>query len=89
MPTNRELDRIEEGIKQFHYYTHGKLEPWDVIRDWKLDFFEGNVIKYFCRWRRKGGITDLKKARDYINELIRFGEEEEQIATSPKGNTTG
>jgi len=35
-----------------------------------LGFCEGNVIKYVSRWREKGGVEDLKKARQYIDFLI-------------------
>ena len=35
-----------------------------------LDFFEGNVVKYVSRHRRKDGKKDLLKARDYIDKLI-------------------
>jgi len=36
----------------------------------KLGFFEGNIIKYVCRYDKKGGIEDLRKAQDYLNKLI-------------------
>ncbi|WP_337382967.1 DUF3310 domain-containing protein [Desulfovibrio sp.] len=35
-----------------------------------IPYPEGNVIKYVCRWRKKGGIADLEKARDYLDRLI-------------------
>ena len=36
----------------------------------KLGFCEGNVIKYVTRWRDKGGLADLKKAKHMIDLLI-------------------
>lgn len=33
-------------------------------------FLRGNALKYLIRYAQKGGIEDLKKARDYINRLI-------------------
>lgn len=36
-----------------------------------IGFCEGNVIKYVCRWKDKGHVTDLRKARDYLDRLIR------------------
>ena len=30
----------------------------------------GNVIKYICRWKKKNGLEDLKKARWYLDRLI-------------------
>lgn len=35
-----------------------------------IPYPEGNIIKYVCRWRKKGGIGDLEKARDYLDRLI-------------------
>jgi len=52
-----------------HYKTH-KYEPWDVIIDWRLGYLDGNAVKYLSRWRLKGGIQDLKKARHYIDKLL-------------------
>ena len=31
---------------------------------------EGSVIKYVTRWRDKGGVEDLKKARHFLDMLI-------------------
>lgn len=44
----------------------------DFIQDLKLDFFEGNIIKYVCRHRKKNGRIDLLKARTYLDKLISF-----------------
>ena len=56
------------------HYTGNEIEPIMVIEDWKLGYHEGNVIKYLCRWRKKNGIEDLKKARWYLDRLIAFHE---------------
>lgn len=56
------------------YYTRGKIETWDFIIDKRLDFLEGNVVKYVVRWKEKNGVEDLKKARVYLNKLIREAE---------------
>ena len=53
------------------HYTRLAIEPWEYIKANKLDFFEGNVIKYISRWRHKNGLEDLFKAKVYIEELIR------------------
>lgn len=52
-----------------HYKTL-KFETWDVIHDWGLGYMDGNAVKYLSRWRRKGGIEDLRKAKHYIEKLI-------------------
>ena len=51
-----------------------KIEVADFIREYQLDYFEGNVVKYISRWRKKNGIEDLKKAQWYLNYLIRSQE---------------
>lgn len=53
------------------HYTKLKMQPWDYIIANELNFFEGNVVKYVTRWRHKNGLDDLRKARVYIDELIR------------------
>lgn len=48
---------------------------WDVgefIHKRGMDFFQGNVVKYVDRFKRKDGKKDLLKARDYIDKLIEF-----------------
>ena len=52
------------------HYSNLPIEPWDFIQQNKLDFFEGNVVKYICRWKNKGGVYDLKKAITYIEKII-------------------
>jgi len=37
----------------------------------EFNFCEGNVIKYISRYKRKNGIEDLKKAKQYIDFLIK------------------
>lgn len=52
------------------HYVKLAVQPAEYIMKNKLGFAEGNVIKYVSRWRDKGGIDDLRKARHYINLLI-------------------
>jgi len=46
------------------------IQPVEFIYANGIGYFEGNVIKYVCRWRKKAGIADLEKARHYIDLLI-------------------
>lgn len=52
------------------HYKGRQHEPWDVIADWGLGFFDGNAVRYLSRWRQKNGVEDLRKARHYIDKLI-------------------
>ena len=59
-----------------HYKTKSGLEAIDVIEAFTdgLQGYEavetGNVLKYICRWKKKNGLEDLKKAQWYLNRLI-------------------
>lgn len=58
-------------IGSAHYKT-GKIEPWEVIEDWGLDFHLGNVIKYIGRYRV---VRPRKKKEDLLkmtHYLLRF-----------------
>lgn len=69
-------DEIAEHTDPTHYTQGRQYETWDVIADWDLDFFLGNVVKYISRSGRKGlgntEITDLIKARNYIDKKIQI-----------------
>jgi len=58
---------IQEGGK---HYLKFAIQPTEFILANDLGFCEGNVIKYICRYRDKGGEADLRKARQYIDILI-------------------
>jgi len=52
------------------HYKHKAIQPVLYIHANQLGFCEGNVVKYVTRWRDKGGISDLEKAKHYIELLI-------------------
>ena len=52
------------------HYKKQAIQPVQYIHANGIGFFEGNVIKYVTRWRDKGGIADLEKAKHYIELLI-------------------
>jgi hypothetical protein len=52
------------------HYKGMAIQPFVFIHRNSLGFAEGNIIKYVSRWRAKGGIEDLKKARHYLDLLI-------------------
>ena len=51
-----------------HYSS--TIDPDKYIEANKLTFREGNIVKYVTRHRKKNGLQDLLKARDYLNRLI-------------------
>ena len=61
---------MADKVKQPPHYFRYKIEPIDYIISNKLDFCEGNVVKYITRYKLKGGIDDLKKCKQYIQFII-------------------
>lgn len=56
-----------------HYCEGRKYEPWDVIKDWSLDYDLGCAVKYISRAGRKDEskkLEDLEKAKAYLQHEI-------------------
>ena len=70
-----EKDKVDDYINNPKHYTQGKIEPIDYILANKLDFLEGNIVKYVTRYKFKNGVEDLKKAEFYFKKLIEREEE--------------
>ena len=70
--TNYRYDWDEKEKKCINpdHYSGLKIEPLDYIIKNKLDFLEGNIIKYVTRYKNKNGVEDLIKAKKYIDKLI-------------------
>jgi hypothetical protein len=62
-----------------HYKKHA-IQPIEYAMANQLDACQANVVKYVTRYKDKGGIQDLKKARHYIDMLIDFYMEGNQDA---------
>ena len=63
-----------------HYQSDYGLEVIDVIEAF-TDSLTGmdavdtaNILKYVCRWKKKNGVQDLKKAKWYLEHLIPYEE---------------
>ena len=52
------------------HYKKMVIQPVEFIYKNKLDFFQGAVIKYICRFRDKNGKEDLEKIKHFIDILI-------------------
>ena len=52
------------------HYKKLKIQPIEFIHANGIPFAEGCAIKYLCRWRDKGGLADLEKAKHFIELLI-------------------
>ena len=83
IPTSAQLDLFHEITRKHvqelqandmqvagDHYKSKSIQPWDYIVGNNLGYLEGNVVKYVSRWKDKGGLDDLKKARHYLDKLI-------------------
>lgn len=67
-----------------NHYKENRIQPWDVIDEYDLDFYEGNTVKYVLRKKGetlKDRIIDLQKAQHYLEKKI------ELLKYSVNGNT--
>lgn len=68
---SREQDKINPS------YYRKKIQVTDFIIEYDMGFLEGNIVKYISRYKLKNGIEDLKKAKWYLNKLIKQKEKNE------------
>ena len=52
------------------HYKDYAIQPVEYCIANNMSFCEGNVVKYVTRWKDKGGVQDLKKARHFLDILI-------------------
>jgi hypothetical protein len=52
------------------HYKRMAIQPTEYIHRNRMNWCEGNIIKYVSRHRFKGGKQDLLKARHYLDLLI-------------------
>ena len=62
--------KANENQVGVEHYKGKEIQPWDYIAGNNIGYMEGNIIKYVSRWREKGGVQDLQKARHYLEKLI-------------------
>jgi len=64
------------GGSHYKFFT---IQPYEFISKNKLSFFQGNVIKYVCRYLFKNKIEDLEKIKHYCDlEILRLKEEKKK-----------
>ena len=52
------------------HYTKLAIQPMEYSMRNKLDACQHTIVKYVTRFRDKGGVEDLRKARHVIDMLI-------------------
>ncbi len=63
------MSALDTQIAGGHYKSL-KIKPIEYIHANGIPFAEGSVIKYVTRWRDKGGVADLEKAKHFLELLI-------------------
>lgn len=58
-----------------NHYKNLAIQPVEYIFKNNLGYFEGCVIKYVTRWKDKGGVQDLLKAKHFLELLIELQEQ--------------
>jgi len=53
-----------------HYSKH-KIQPWDIIDEYGLDYHRGNAIKYILR-NKMDTYEDIQKAHHYLEHWLKI-----------------
>lgn len=61
-------EKRKKQVGGTHYLK--KVQPWDVIDAYNLNYYAGNVVKYVMRYQEKNGKQDLEKAKHYLEYMI-------------------
>lgn len=69
------------------HYKKGGEEHWDRAWRLKYDNFQYIITKWVERWRDKGGLEDLRKARHAIDKYIEVVEAEMAVVVEEKNPT--
>lgn len=67
-------DALKKQVGGEHYNKH-TIQPWHIIDNYKLDFYEGNALKYLLR-DKNSRIEDVEKCIHYLErklELLKNG----------------
>jgi|TARA_R110000823_G_scaffold305464_1_gene427559 hypothetical protein len=80
---NSHNDMIRQSVKGKDrqvggdHYIDFKIMPIEYISKNKLDFLEGNVVKYISRHRKKNGAEDIRKVIHYAELILEleYGED--------------
>lgn len=77
------MSALDKQVSGDHYKDL-KIQPIEYIHANGIPFAEGSVIKYVSRWRSKGGIKDLEKAKHFLELLIELESQQSVAAEDPQ-----
>lgn len=58
----------ETQVAGSHYKS--TIQHWDYVVANDLDYFQAQITKYVTRWKKKNGMTDLRKAQHFLEKYI-------------------
>ena len=69
-----------------NHYKNFRIQPYEFISKNNLSFFQGNVVKYVCRYLSKNKVEDLQKIIHYCElEILKLKDtKNEKTKTSSK-----
>lgn len=78
---------MSESVKQVggSHYRGGKLQHWDIVGYFDVDYFVASATAYLLRWREKGGLIDLRKAVSYLEKRGTLGLPGQILDSSVRG----
>ncbi len=53
-----------------HYKKVEGEQHWDRVARLGLDYFQAMITRYVERWKDKGGVEDLEKAKHFLEKYI-------------------
>lgn len=85
MKNDKELSANSHMYGGVHYKKM-KIEHWDFILANSIPYMEAQIIKYVSRWRDKGGMLDLEKARHFLDKLMEWEAQNAATKEAPSNN---
>ena len=71
-------DPAKRQVGGDHYVQHGSMQPWAIIKHYKLNYWEGCALKYILRRKDPAKrAEDLRKAAhtlEYLAQMVEAGE---------------
>ena len=71
MNNDKNICGDEQAKLKPSHYNSGDKDLINFCMENNIDFMAGNIMKYLMRWKKKNGIEDLKKAKEYLERLIK------------------
>jgi hypothetical protein len=68
-PRNMEEGNVMSRQVGGNHYKDKKMQPWSVIDEYNLNYYEGNILKYLLR-DKENRIEDLEKLIHYAEKEI-------------------